>query len=354
MAHSDTGDLLFLSNPTLPDYGIDKLFQTTDMQYFLLKCPKCNEYNNLVDDFPSCLQRYKGKTIRACRKCGAELNPAVGQWVAKSPSITERRGRQYSQLYAQTKTTSPELILHKFNTTNNLTDFYNLKIGTAYVDAQNRLTVEEVLDCCGSGGMESSSEQGCFMGVDQGSNLHVTIGRRHPTKKGEVIYIDVLKGNNNDDKHDMSGWKQLDELMNRFRVMRCVVDAMPNTKAARLFSERFHGRVFLCYYNEHQKGSYRWNEKDMTVHANRTESLDSSHRLIVEQTIALPRTSDRVQEFAKHMHNVAKRLEEDEESGSQRYVYLRLGPDHWRHSFNYMAMGLTDSPVLLFEELIGD
>jgi hypothetical protein len=32
---------------------------------------------------------------------------------------------------------------------------------------------------------------------------------------------------------------------------------------------------------------------------------------------------------------VAKKLEEDEESGSKRYLYVRLGADHFRHALNY-------------------
>lgn len=352
MAHSEEGDLLFLSNPTLPDYGIDRLFQSTDMQYFLLKCPHCNQYNNLTEDFPDCLLEHKGKVIRACRNCRKELDPSLGEWVAKRPSITERRGRQFSQLFSQTRITSPEFILNKFRTTNNMTDFYNLKIGIAYVDAQNRLSVQEVLDCCSDHGMLSSSTDGTFMGVDQGNNLHVVIAKKSDKRKGEVIYLDILKGNNNSDKNDDSNWKQLDELMKRFKVMRCVVDALPNTRAARAFAERFPGRVFMNYYSEYQKGCYKWNEKDMTVYANRTESLDTSHKYITEQNVFIPRHSDMIKVFAEQMHNVAKRLEENEETGSQRYVYLRLGSDHFRHSFNYCMMGLQDSPDLLFPELI--
>jgi hypothetical protein len=325
---------------------------STDMKYFLLKCPHCNEYNNLVDTFPDCLVEFRGKTFRACSKCGKELDVNKGEWVAKRPSITERRGRQFSQLYMSTRTTSPEFMLNKFRTTTNLTDFYNLKIGVAYVDAQNRLSVQEVLDCCGDQGMSSSCDDGTFMGVDQGNHLHVTIGKRGDKRKAEVIYADVLRGNNNIDRNDDSGWKQLDALMARFKVMRCVVDAQPNTKAARSFAERFPGRVFLCYYSEYQKGCYKWSEKDMTVYANRTESLDSTHKDIVEQNVLLPRQSDTIKLFAEHMHNVTKRLETNDETGSQKYVYLRLGADHFRHSFNYMAMALADSPKLIFPELM--
>jgi hypothetical protein len=35
---------------------------------------------------------------------------------------------------------------------------------------------------------------------------------------------------------------------------------------------------------------------------------------------------------------MAKKLEEDEETGSKRYVYVKLGPDHFRHALNYEAM----------------
>ena len=353
MGHSDAGDLMFLSNPTLPDYGIDRLFQTTDQQYFLLKCPKCNEYTDLVGSFPDCLVTLNGgRVIRACCKCGAELNPSKGQWVAKYPNRTERRGRQFSQLFSQSRTSTPEAILHKFNTTNNLTDFYNLKLGIAYVESQNRLSVQEVLDCCGDGGLQSGSEDLCYMGVDQGNYLHVTIAKRHPKKFGEIIYMAQLKGNKSNDSDDESYWQELDSLMKRFKVGRCVVDAMPNKKNARKFAERNRGRVYLCYYNEHQKGSLKWSDKDLTVMGNRTETLDISHNVVSRGNIILPRKGlDIVNKFAEHMHNVAKKLHEDDETGSQQYLYFKLGEDHFRHSFNYLVMGMT-APDLFFPELL--
>ena len=85
---------------------------------------------------------------------------------------------------------------------------------------------------------------------------------------------------------------------------------------------------------------------------NRTESLDASHSEIMAGEIILPRESDIVREFATHLHNVAKKLEEDEETGSKRYVYVKLGPDHFRHAYNYECMARRTSPVLLFPELL--
>jgi len=352
MGHSEIGEQLYLSNPTLPDYGIDGLFQKTDQRFWLLKCRKCNHYTNLVDVFmedpQKALRSVKGRVFRACEKCGGELNPSVGEWVAKRPKIKDYRGRQYSQLFSQARNSSPENILDKFLSSKNLSNFYNLKIGVAYVEAANRLSVQEVLNCCGDSGMASESGTITSMGVDQGTNLHIVIGKPHPSKEGEIIHIGEYptKGDNE--------WKILDEFMNRFKVARCVIDALPETKKARSFAERFPGRVFVCFFNEYQKGSYQWNERTATVLCNRTEAMDASHRELAGKDVILPRQSDVVRQFAEHCHHTAKRLEENEETGEQRYIYLSKigGPDDYRLSYCYECMARQNMPQLMFPELM--
>jgi hypothetical protein len=325
LAHSEFKEVMKLSNPTLPDYGIDKAFQQTDQGYWLLKCRKCGESTCLEDTFPDCLLEVGGKVIRACSRCKAELNPALGEWVAKKPSITDKRGYHYSQLFSQF--VDPAEILHQFRTTTNRQDFFNLKLGQPYVEAENRLSIEEVLSLCGRDGINSVDPGPCSMGVDQGKDLHVVIGKRDYWKGARIIYLGVSKD-----------WEELDRLMKVFHVSRCVVDALPETRNARAFAERHKGKVLLNYYFEHQKGSYRWNEKDLTVACNRTESLDASHNEVMNGKVILPKECGIVRVFAEHLHNVAKKLEEDEETGSKRYVYVRLGPDHFRHAHNYEAI----------------
>ena len=337
MGHSEIREVLKLSNPTLPDYGIDKAFQETDQRYWHLKCPSCGAWTCLEETFPDCLVEANGRVIRACQKCKSELNPAIGEWVAKRPSVTDKRGYHYSQLFSQFVDAAD--ILHQYRTTTNLTDFYNLKIGIPYVEATNRLSVQEVLALCGIEGILSQDPGPSFMGVDQGKSLHVVIGKKHLQKTGRIVHLGVYKD-----------WTELDRLMKIFNILRCVVDALPETRNARAFAERFKGRVFLNYYAEHQKGKYSWNEKDLTVSCNRTESLDASHNEIMGGQVILPRECEIVREFALHLHNVAKRLEEDEETGSKRYVYVKLGPDHFRHAFNYEAMARGAVIERLFPE----
>ncbi|RZB36390.1 MAG: hypothetical protein SRB2_02215 [Desulfobacteraceae bacterium Eth-SRB2] len=110
---------------------------------------------------------------------------------AKKPSITEKRGYHYSQLFSHY--VEPGDILHQFRTTDNLTDFYNLKIGNAYVEAENRLSVQEVLSLCADHGIESQDLGPCYMGVDQGKDLHVVIGKKHGQKAGKIVHIGVYR-----------------------------------------------------------------------------------------------------------------------------------------------------------------
>lgn len=335
MGHSEHRLVLQLSNPTLPDYGIDKAFQKTDQKYWLLKCEKCGEYNCLEDNFPDCLITTNSGVIRACQKCKGELNPSIGEWVAKKPGVTDKRGYHYSQLFSHF--IDPGDVLHQFRTTDNLGDFYNLKIGNAYVEAENRLSVEEVLALCGNKGIVSNDEGSCSMGVDQGKDLHVVIGKRHPQKAGEIVHVEVYKD-----------WLDLSRLMDNFNVSKCVVDALPETRNARTFAEQHRGKVFLNYYNQHQKGSYAWNEEELIVQCNRTESLDASHREILDGTLILPKKCGIMNDFAKHLHNVAKKVEEDESTGSKRYIYVKLGVDHFRHALNYEVMARQNMPHKLF------
>lgn len=333
MSHSEFGVVKMLSNPTLPDYGITKEFGETDQRYWLLQCPACGHWNCLEDIFlavkppevPRCFKVRGDRVFLTCEKCEAELDKSRGQWVAKRPGITAKRGRHYTQLWSHYVPSAS--ILQEWQTTSNLRDFYNLVVGVAYVESENRLSEDEILALCGTEGMSASEPGPCFMGVDQGKDLHVVIGKRHWQKAGQVVHLEVYRD-----------WEDLDRLMKAFNVSRCVVDGLPETRNARAFAERHPGRVFLNFYQVHQKGKYAWNEKNLTVACNRTESLDASHQELMKGQLVLPRKSDRVEEYARHCANVAKKLEEDEETGSKRYVYIKLGPDHFRHATNYEAM----------------
>jgi phage terminase large subunit GpA-like protein len=74
LSHIENPVVHRLSVPSLPEYGINGFFLRTDQRFWLLKCRRCNEYTCMEDSFPDCLVEVEGRVIRACIKCGSELD----------------------------------------------------------------------------------------------------------------------------------------------------------------------------------------------------------------------------------------------------------------------------------------
>jgi hypothetical protein len=175
------------------------------------------------------------------------------------------------------------------------------------------------------------------MGVDTGKRLHVVILRRDDdkdTKDQHLIHLTKCED-----------FSELDSLMERFHVRLCVIDGLPETHATRDFARRHPRHVYLCFFNEHQRGRPKWEGKSLTVQVNRTEALDASREAIREKKLALPRRQPIVEEFAQHMVADAKILEENEETGQQRYKYIRTGADHFSLAFTYAWLATPVRPA---------
>lgn len=357
LAKSPVHTKVYLANPTLPDYMSDRKFQRSSQEYWHIKCHHCGWYTCLDDedlwpeDGSPCLairRRPDGSAYRCCQHCEREIDPRLGQWVAKNPDIKDHLGFtighpsypwiNVNHLLKQWE--NPEL---------DRGNFVRLKLGRPYIEAENRLSVQEVLNCCADYGMRDKDKGPCFMGIDQGGAdrdlFHVIISKRLTDIKGrkaQILKISVEKG-----------WQTLDTLMKLFHVTRCVIDALPEQKNARSFAERWSGRVFLSYFSETQKGSYVWKEDKLEVHSNRTEAMDYSHDEIANTELVLPRQSlKRVQEYAKHCHATAKKLEENEKTGEMRYIYVPKlgGPDHFRLAQCYESMARNGAPKRMFND----
>ena len=331
MSHSRFQEEIDLSNPTIPGYGIDLEYQLSDQRSFLLKCPHCGEFNCVEDDFPDCLLEANGTVILACHKCRKELDRNMGEWVARRPSIIDVRGYRYSQLISPTVRAKD--VLKEFRLAQSmgrLVNFYNLTLGRAFVTAKEKMEQAQVLELCAKSDWPEDpfGDSGdVAMGVDQGSDLHVVFKRKVGNK---ILTWSVIE----------KDFEELDKYLDR--CSKCVIDALPETRKAREFANRNSGKVFLNFYVEKQKGKTKWDEEKMIVQENRTESMDSSHNNFFDGVNVLPPRSPDVEEFAKHICNVAKKLEEDDETGSKRYVWVKLGPDHFRHADNYANIALQE------------
>ncbi|MBU1702773.1 MAG: phage terminase large subunit family protein, partial [Candidatus Eisenbacteria bacterium] len=275
---------------------------------------------------------------RACPKCTADLDPAVGEWVADFPD-RPIHGYRISQLFS-TKV-DPAEILEEYRTTRFLDRFYNLKIGIPWADVSRRLDAASVLSLCTEEDMEEMEDQPgwgwCTMGVDTGRELHVVILRATADRSGpepwRLIHLEVC--------HD---FEELRALMKRFWVNVCVIDGLPETHATRQFARQYYRQVFMSFFNDHQRGETQWDEEALSVTCNRTEALDASRAAVRDRKIILPRRSPKIDEFAQHMAADAKVLEEDEETGTQRFRYVRTGTNHFSMAFTYAWLAASIAP----------
>lgn len=330
LSHSDYRRIIELSNPSFPGCGVDEAFQETDQRHWTIRCGPCGEWTALDKEFPVrlgeeiriLLQHESGTWYRACRKCGAELDVTAGEWVADFPG-RDSHGYLISQLISSK--VDPEEIVREYRRTRHPDRFYSLKIGIAWVDDDNRLTVQMVLALCGESGMETGSSERTTMGVDTGRDLHVVIGRRrYGEDKRRIIYVGVHQS-----------FAELDDLMRRFNVGRCVIDGLPETHKTREFANRHRGRVFMNFFKASQRDGTHWDKENHVVQENRTDALDASRQAIRQGDVILPRQSKIVEEFAAHMAHDVKRLVENEETGAQECKYIRTGTNHLSMAFTY-------------------
>lgn len=316
-----------LSTPTLPDFGIDKQFQDTDQCYYAFKCDHCSSWNILEDLFPKCFApQLDGTWKLICNRCKKDLQTRSGQWVQKE-SKNKIRGYQISQLYSPFK--SPTEIMNDYNTTEFMGHFHNHVLGLPYLSAEDRITSEMVLNLCEPLRiMPATCREKTVCGVDVGSKLHCTIMR--PGTPNKIIWVGEL-----------IHFEELDTLMLKFNVSDLVIDALPETRKVRELIGRHKNKVWACFYNDNQKGSFAWKEDERIVSVNRTESLDVGTQGIINKLYTFPQRNPMLEKFAAHCEAVAKVAEKDKETGSIKYRYRHLSADHFRHSFNYACIAAS-------------
>ena len=330
LSHSKVKEEAYLSTPSIPDFGISKLYDESDQRIWMIKCQKCGAETCLEIEFPNCLLELpEGRVIRVCKNCRNEIFSKDGFWVAQYPSRSQDLvGWWISQL--NSVYVDPGKVLKAFREppNRNLAEFYNSKLGLAYISADNRLAVQDVYSCCGQEAMSMNHKGPCAMGVDVGSLLNVVVGFKPKEKVLQIIYIARVSSFN--DVHDIA---------QRFNVRYAVIDMEPELRKAREFAQAEHYPVFLCDYQDHVVTGPVWDEEKRVVKVNRTDICDATHDLVSSSGfLVLPRRSEELDLFAKQVCNAAKVLQEDQETGSREYRYRKLGEDHYRHALNYFYL----------------
>jgi len=150
---------------------------------------------------------------------------------------------------------TPREVWRSWQTTQNMKEFYNAKLGKPYVDEENvPVTVDDLIACENpeiNWGAAHNRKPQVAMGVDQMRGInYVVIAERTPTKK-RIIHFEIIDSMNPqyvEAGQRVTPFKRLYQLMKDFDVDMCIIDAMPNANEAMDFARAFTRRVFVAWY----------------------------------------------------------------------------------------------------------
>ena len=346
LSNSKLKRITAIANPTIPNFGVDLLWQLSNQLWWWRKC-ECGVWNCPDLEFPNYIELDRdGKGFCACKTCGKPLPLGVYDPNPEHPghdkhSCEWRPDRPENKLwegYHISKLNHPRVdpydMLSKFkrlqDSDGNLANFYKFDLGLPFIDADNQLNTTSVLDCCGNNLMSESTTHECAMGVDVGQTWHVVIGVRIGKEKWEILKVARV-----------GSIEEVQNLAIKYHVKSAVLDIRPYEDTVRKFQSSYKGRVYLCEYSVNPMEEAVWDNNRKIVKSYRTGLLDLTGRLITTKRIVLPRVNTEIKEFAKQLCGTAKVLGENTRTHTPIYSYIKLGDDHYRHALGYFYLAAS-------------
>jgi hypothetical protein len=385
MSHSPYPIEMMFSTAGFPDINIDKAYKRSNQNKFHTNC-RCPDGVILSEVFPNCIGENTGigpamknlpQYFYVCPTCKTIiLNPRDGHWRQHNPT-SKRLGYHIPQTLSCAQT--PGKILDAFSNAKNVQEFYNSKLGIAYLAKEARICTEEHLRSTVNLDLKwLSTGRNFSMGIDQMGGFNVVVIRYWGPKdpllgacKSRLAHLEMIYA---DDP-----WERCCELMHQFDIAICVADAVPNFNEARRFAKKFPGRVFLAEYNftpeEGDDDICEWGDRPKKTNSQRKSSDETinKHRVRINRFLAiewnLKKFVDRLKEqpnertleaeivdelgkkktvpicqdvFWVHQQKVARVMETDEATGKTKMNFVNLGLDpHFLHADLYAELALS-------------
>lgn len=336
--HSLLKLIMELSQPSRPDYGIDRRFKLSDQRFWHVKCPACGRWNNIVEGFPkNLMHKGKGDSFTAfigCTRCKRKLDTTKGTFVPKYPARSkEHIGVQVSQLFSST--VSATFIYNKFTKAVLSSEKKNVwisLIGLPYFDPEMCPFSDMLItNAEGKHGFEKMAHSS-FMGIDVGDVCHVTVWGWTGSRLRLIHCEEVLA-----DEEDRFHW--LIEHYNSFFV----IDAMPYKDLAKRLLRKYPGWGAMQYFKgdalrQKTEGEDEY-EVPVVMH-DRTESIDEMSGIFREGFFELPNPKllkpgeiEVYERFKIQIKNLEKEKEQDK-NGYDITVYKRRINNHYGMSMN--------------------
>lgn len=327
----DLGWIWNLSNPTIPDTGIDEDFQKSSQNHWFVKCPHCNHewYLSFPDNIDFKRQEY------VCTKCHGILDREarrIGRWVNKRESPIS--GYWYSQMMVPWIPAS-KIIADYNGGRGDQSVFYNFTLGLAYQGSDTGVTREDIVSILAPG---DNPEIDNAMGVDNGVYKHVVIMNRYGIFKTYVT----------DD------WQRIEDDRNRYSASM-VIDANPYPNVPTRLARKYPGKVFIHYYDTTDKNldivTFGEGDRRGVVSSNRTKIFDLVVADIRSKDIDLNMTLTEAEEYIVHWTNMYRVVEENV-IGQMKAKWKTKGedtgtkkPDHFAHATVYAIIAMMKTGI---------
>ena len=314
------------SNPSIPAFGVDDLFNKSDQRHWFVKCSRCGhnwymdweetgDHNHFIDRLT--------RTFR-CGKCKEVLRDhdrRTGEWVQAYP---DRKAVGYWISQLQVPYVTAGRIIDQFEEST-LDFFYNFVLGKAYQQADLQLDRTVVLRNLTP---TPAIEQNVAIGVDVGKTKHLTIGT--PTGIFKTVTC--------------TEWDDVEYWFNRYNAVM-VIDSMPDFTIPSRLVKKYPGRVFMAVYADDKRGlgTVRWGEGDKRgmVYIDRTRAFDHVVQELTANKFKYHGQPEDYDEYIRHWGNVFRVVERNHAGHDvARWVETQGRPDHFPHSHVYFRAAL--------------
>lgn len=356
-----------LSTPTLPNYGIHKLFLGGTQERFVFKCPRCSRQTFL--EWPDCVEIVGEHTTDArcaesylkCRDCKGKIDHRekpeflkTGRFVPFNANANpEVRSSHVSQLYSYTVSPGELVVAHfrGFGDEMAEIEFNNSKLGRPFIGDGARVDETMIERSIGTHSKDddrpSHAGRTITMGVDRGKLNYAVICEFffdrwsldvNVAAKCKVLYELVFPESDFD--------RTVDELMRDWQVLCCVVDADPGPNEARRFARRFNAAgdfIYLCRYRRGITAKeIALSEQDTgaplaTVDRSNWLSAGLGRFKTDPSRIELPR--DVSSRFREQVQNLTSTFQRDD-TGNPVLTFVETGADHFAHALTYAEIAL--------------
>jgi hypothetical protein len=306
------------SNPTIPGYGVDEGWEESDQKRWMIKCPHCNAWQELL--FPDNINFETEEYI--CSKCMRVITDddrMNGTWV--KTKISDVSGYWVNQMMCTWH--SAKKIID--DSKGDQAVFHNFTLGLPYQSKDQSVARSDLIACLVPG---ENPRVGNAIGVDNGVVKTYVIGNKYG-----IFRVGTTES-----------WEEIEALRNQYDAVM-VIDANPYPTMPKKLAEKYRGKVFIHYYEQDRKGLgiVRWGEGDDrgVVKSDRTKVIDAVVSDILAQDQLFNMTSDELDEYIRHWGHMFRTVEESNK-GIKVAVWKHMEdkPDHYAHATVYFKVAL--------------